>query len=264
MTELQHLQNVLLEIAKDIDKLCIENDIVYYLVAGTALGAVRHKGFIPWDDDFDIAMDSKNYVKFLQVAREKLDSSKYCIQEGYVDWPMPFSKVRLLGTVYNESGKLEGTVNSHGIFIDIFPFENAPNHKFARLWQFMCGKLLLSYCLRKRGFESTSVTKKILLNTSHILDYKPLRLFVKKQVERYRNKETDYIASFGGNLKYGNIFFKKSDWAQAIRVSFEDAMFPIPIGYHSILKQQYGDYMELPPENQRMGPHLIGLDFGKF
>ena len=264
MTDLQHLQKVLLEIAKDLDRFCNDNDIVYYLVAGTALGAVRHKGFIPWDDDFDIAMDSTNYVKFLQIAHEKLDKSKYCIQEGYVDWPMPFSKIRLLGTEYNESGKLEGSNNSHGIFIDIFPFENAPNNKFARLWQFLCGKLLLSYCLRRRGFESNSVSKKILLIISHLLDFKPLRLFVRKQVERYRNKETDYMGSFGGNLKYKNIFFKKCDWAQTIRAPFEDTMFPIPAGYHNILKQQYGDYLTLPPESQRVGPHLTGLDFGKY
>ena len=76
----RHLQLVILSIAKDIDKLCQENDIKYYLVGGSAIGAIRHQGFIPWDDDLDIIMDATNYDKFITVCRTKLDNKKYYFQ----------------------------------------------------------------------------------------------------------------------------------------------------------------------------------------
>ena len=76
MTDLQHLQKVILYIMKDIDKLCRKNGIEYYLFGGSAIGAVRHKGFIPWDDDLDIVMDHNNYERFIQVCRGQLDTEK--------------------------------------------------------------------------------------------------------------------------------------------------------------------------------------------
>lgn len=264
MTELQHLQSILLSIAKDIDKICVENGIEYYLVAGSLIGAVRHKGFIPWDDDFDIAMDAKNYNKFLDVAKVKLDKSKYYIQEGYKEWPMPYSKVRLLGTVLRESEIWDVSNDKSGIFIDIFPLENAANTKFGRLWQYCCGKVLISYCLRKRGVEKASIMKRFVLLLSLLLDIKPIRLFFRKQVEKYRNVDVDYLGSFSGNLRYKNTFFVRKDYGKPIRVPFEDTMLPIAPGYHNNLTKQYGDYMKLPPVESRVSSHLYGIDFGKY
>ena len=83
MTDInRHLQLVILSIAKDIDRLCRENGITYYLVGGSAIGAIRHQGFIPWDDDLDIIMDAKNYERFISTCRQKLDKEKYLFQEG--------------------------------------------------------------------------------------------------------------------------------------------------------------------------------------
>ena len=126
MTDLQHLQQVILVIAKDIDSLCRENGIEYYLLGGSAIGAVRHKGFIPWDDDLDIVMDAKNYDKFIKVCREQLDTNKYYFQEGLVDWPMPFSKVKLKGTVFEEPSGFVNEAGERGIYVDVFKVENAP------------------------------------------------------------------------------------------------------------------------------------------
>ena len=103
MNELQHLQKVILSIVKDIDDLCKKNNIEYYLFGGSAIGAVRHKGFIPWDDDLDIVMDHHNYDRFIRVCRNQLDAEKYFFQEGLVDWPALYSKVRLKGTLLEEA-----------------------------------------------------------------------------------------------------------------------------------------------------------------
>ena len=102
MTELRHLQNVILSIMKDMDKLCQENGIEYYLLGGSAIGAIRHKGFIPWDDDLDIIMSHDNYDKFIEVCKTKLDTNKYYLQEGGKDWPLCFSKIKLHGTRLEE------------------------------------------------------------------------------------------------------------------------------------------------------------------
>ena len=94
----KHLQRVILGIITDIDALCQKNSIDYYLVGGSTIGAVRHKGFIPWDDDLDIIMTHANYEKFIKVCNEQLDREKYYFQEGRKDWPLNYSKVRLRHT----------------------------------------------------------------------------------------------------------------------------------------------------------------------
>lgn len=120
MTELQHLQKVLLSMAKDIDALCKKNGIEYYLLGGSCIGAIRHKGFIPWDDDLDICMTRPNYEKFLEVCRAQLDESNYVLQEGLRDWPLNFSKIRLRGTFLHELEDDYADSGMHGIFVDVF------------------------------------------------------------------------------------------------------------------------------------------------
>ena len=264
MTDLQHLQKVILDITKYIDQLCKENGIEYYLEGGTCIGAIRHKGFIPWDDDLDIIMDSENYDKFIKVCREKLDTSKYYFQESYVDWPMPFSKIKLLGTVFEEPSMYYDSPEHRGIFVDIFRLENVSNSKIGQKWQYFCGEVFLCYCLSKRGFDNPSLKKKLLIAASFPLKVKCIRNFFKKQVERYRNKKTDYVGMFGGRYRLHNAIYKRSEFCNPVRVPFEDTMLPVPSGYDAILTQIFGDYMTPPPVKEQVGLHLSGVDFGKY
>lgn len=264
MTNLQHLQKILLEMAKDIDRVCRENNIEYFLTAGSALGAVRHKGFIPWDDDFDITMTTHNYEKFLEIAKKKLDPLKYYIQEGYKDWPLSYTKIRLRGTCLKESEIWDVSKELSGIFIDVFPLENAAKTKLGRIWQYFCVKVLISYGLKKRGTKETTFLKRLLVRLSFVLETKFIRIFFRKQVERYRNVNTELLGSFSGNLRFNTIFFKREDFGKPIRVPFEDTMMPIPPGYHNILSQIYGDYMQLPPVEKQVCSHLLEIDFGNY
>ena len=102
MTELRHLQLVIMQIMKDIDDICRRNNIDYYLNGGSAIGAIRHKGFIPWDDDLDIMMTFDNYERFIKACREQLDPEKYYVQEGLKDWPLNYTKINLIGTCFDE------------------------------------------------------------------------------------------------------------------------------------------------------------------
>lgn len=264
MTDLQHLQKVILDITKYIDRICCENGIEYYLEGGSCIGAIRHKGFIPWDDDLDIIMDSRNYEKFIRVCREKLDTSKYYFQESYVDWPMPYSKIKLLGTVFSEPSMHFDSLEHRGIFVDIFRLEDVSNYKIVQMWQYFCGEVLLCYCLSQRGFEKPTLKKKLLMAASFPLKLRFVRRFFRQQVEKYRNRKTDYVGMFGGRYRLKNSIYKRIDYSHSIRVPFEDTMLPVPTGYDAILTQIFGDYMTPPPEKEQMGLHLQGVDFGEY
>ena len=262
MTELRHLQLVILQIAKDIDKLCRENGIQYFILGGSAIGAIRHKGFIPWDDDFDIIMDDNNYARFCIVCREKLDTQKYYFQEGEVDWPCLFSKVKLRGTVFDEPSAYLDKAGEQGIFVDIFKMENAPSSKFAQRWQYFCAKYLLCYSLLQRGWGRTSAAKRLMTFSAFPLKLKFLRNFIKRQVTRWNDKETEYYAYFTGPYRFNQCFFRKEDFVDSLDVAFEDANFPVPIGYDNWLRHIFGDYLTPPPVHDRIGRHLKKVDFG--
>lgn len=263
MTQVEHLQKVILSIAKDIDILCRENNIKYYLLGGSALGAIRHKGFIPWDDDFDIVMNAENYDKFIEVCHSKLDCNKYYFQEGLKNWPLPYSKIKLKGTHVKEHEGF-GDSNSDGIFIDVFKMDNVSNNKLIAYWQYFCGKLFLSYQLSIRTYKTATLKKRLLLLMSFPLKIKFIRQFIYRQVTKFNDKETNYYGIFFGRTRLKNSFIEKSLFGNPTYMPFEDYKLPLAEHYHEFLTQMFGDYMKLPPIEQRQGSHLISVDFGKY
>ena len=264
MTELRHLQLVILQIAKDLDTLCRNNGIQYYLLGGSAIGAIRHKGFIPWDDDYDIIMDSENYDKFIYACRTQLDKEKYYFQEGYKDWPCPFSKVKLRGTVFEEATKYVNDSGEMGIFVDIFKMEKSPSQALARRWQYFCAKYLLCYSLLERGWNNPSLNKRLMMYAAFPLKISILRKFLQRQVEGWNDKETDYYGYFSGPYHYCQCFFQKKDFCKSIYVPFEDTLLPLPQGYDNWLRHIFGDYLTPPPTNEQEGHHLRGVEFGTY
>lgn len=264
MESLRRLQLILLDMIKDIDLLCQENGIDYYLVGGSALGAIRHKGFIPWDDDLDIAMTVENYTKFVKICREQLDSQKFYIQEGLIDWPMNFTKIKLRNTEFIEHGGYLNPTGENGIFIDIFIFDNAPNYKIAQIWQFFCAKIRLSYMLAKRGYEDASFKKKTLMKLATLLDIKCINSFFRYQTDKYNHHITSHAGMFYSRFKFHNTILPKNILGKPKRVEFESIQLPVPQDYHAYLTFVFGNYMVLPPAEQRIGMHIIKIDFGKY
>lgn len=264
MTDLQHLQKVILMIAKDIDGLCKVHGIKYFLLGGSAIGAVRHKGFIPWDDDLDIVMDHENYEKFIKVCRAELDVDKYYIQEAFVDWPLGFTKIKLKGTYFQEPGLFVNSDNECGIFLDVFKMENAPSSKLAQRWQYLCAKYLLCYCLLERGWSEVSGIKKIMMMAAYPVKIGFIRKFLKNQVEKWNKRNTDYRMFWTGRYRYHQSFYAKELFEEAIYVSFEDITLPVPQKYDQLLTQIFGDYMTPPPVKEQVGLHLQRVDFGKY
>lgn len=264
MEEIRHMQLVILEIIKDIDKLCKENNIQYYLLGGSAIGAIRHQGFIPWDDDLDIILTNDQYEHFIHVCKEKLNKEKYSLQVGLIDWPLYYSKIRLKGTHLKEIEGYDAGYEKDGIYVDVFKFDNVSDNPVMACWQYFCGKYYLCYQLFTRTYKNASLIKKMMMFAAFPLKCKCLRDFVKYQVECLNGKETLRIGFFYGRTRWKSCVISRGLLGIPRYVPFEDTLLPVPEKYHEYLTQVFGDYMKFPPVEQRVGLHVLSIDFGKY
>lgn len=264
MTQIKHLQSVLLQMMKDIDSFCRNNGIEYYLFAGTALGAKRHGGFIPWDDDLDIALTPQNYDKFISLAKVRLNNEKYYFQEGETDWPEHFSKVRLRNTHIREKGEYFLGKGKDGIYIDIFRVDYASNNKMGRMLQYFFGKLWLAYNQKSKGYHSNSISKKIILKVAGLLEFRPIYHFVRNNYLKYNASSTKWIADVMGRTRWNTAFIPSNYYGTPTETNFEGESFFAPEYLHEYLQCYYGDYMQLPPIEKRKGLHIESIDFGNY
>ena len=157
------------------DYFCAENKITYYLMGGSALGAIRHKGFIPWDDDFDVFMDNENYHKFCKAASNKLDTDLFYFQkENTKEWPLFFSKIRMNGTTMIEKDVV-GRAMHHGIYIDVMCLNKTVKSKAFRYVQYLAARILSATALSKNGYVTTSFVKRFLLMIVQVFSCMPSR-----------------------------------------------------------------------------------------
>lgn len=264
MSTLKHLQSVILSIAKDIDTLCHRNSIEYYLLGGSCIGAIRHEGFIPWDDDLDIIMTKENYTRFIQVCKEQLDQSKYQVQEGLKDWPMYFSKIRLKGTYLHEPEDDYAADDMHGIYVDIFCLDNVPDNNIVARIQYFLAKYYLCYQLGQRKYNKTSIKKKLMITLSSPMKIAFIRKLIIRFIEQFNKQETQRVGFYYGRTRFKTAITPRCIYGNPKYVKFEDTQLPVPEHYHEYLTQMFGDYMKLPPVEQRHGLHLISVDFGKY
>ena len=264
MNDIKSLQNVCLEILKEVDRVCKKHNILYWLDSGSMLGAVRHHGFIPWDDDLDIAMFRDDYNRFCEIAPQELKSG-YFLQTRKTDpeYPLFFAKVRKDNTFIDEKSFRKLHINK-GIFIDIFPVDKMPkkNSLIKRhrlyLWflfrlYFQTGKNIVPVS----SFLSKPILKFLLkfikINKNKLYNY------IDKVYTKYNtNKEYNYTASWTMAQKF-NWLYKKEWYESFIEVPFEDMTAKIPVGYDELLTNAYGDYMTPPPKEKQVPGH--GLSF---
>lgn len=171
-------QLVLLEMLKEFDRICRRHDIPYMLFAGTALGAQRHGGFIPWDDDLDVIMLRPAYQRFLEVAESELDGAYYLQKEFSDHWPMFFSKLRKNGTACMEKFRPKDQLMHQGVYMDIFPCDALSDSRIMRGLQFAASKLVIAHALDRRGYLTDSPVKKAVMALSRHLPAERLHRFV--------------------------------------------------------------------------------------
>ena len=176
--DIRSLQLKMLEVLLAIDKVCKEHNLKYYIAYGTLLGAVRYKGFIPWDDDLDVIMLRCDYRRFLQVAPGELGERYFLQAEFSEHWPMFFSKLRKNNTACMERFVPRDPLMHQGVCMDIFPCDNLSDAPLKRRLQFAASKLVIAGSLYRRGYITHSPAKKLLMQLSRILPLRALHRFV--------------------------------------------------------------------------------------
>ena len=270
--DLRKMQLLELKILKEVKRICEKNSIPYFLIAGTLIGAVRHKGFIPWDDDIDIGMLRSDYERFLEVCKTDL-GSEYFLQtpeteKGNADYGI--AHIRLNGTSMVQEFR-KNTTTHNGLTIDIFPYDNLPENKLKRIFYCKTFPLMKRVCAKRMGYtpHPPKLAHRIVLNTVYVLTrWIPISFLHNKMVNyhvKQNKKQTEYVFPLS-EWNYKNEKHLYSTVIELTEMQFEDEYFPVPKNYDLYLREQYGNYMELPKDIESCyNRHkCISLDFGEY
>lgn len=250
-------KELLVEMLTKLDAVFEENNITYYLAYGTLLGAVRHQGFIPWDDDIDLLLPRESFISLIHLfdnEKEKFKELNLEIVEYGVNKKDYYKRFKIADTrtVMEEFGEERSAV-----FIDIFPLDCFADCSSQKLIKKQKKVLLIDNLCSMCNYGSaqgTGIKKKIytvLLSTHKIIGLERMKKFYEKtllKLTRYRKE--GILCDTEGGIGYSH-YFKTSEWGNMIKLSFEGNLYSVPEKYDSVLTQCYGDYMKLPPEDQR-------------
>ena len=245
---LREHQLALLQMLHEIDRVCRKHNITYTLFAGTALGAVRHSGFIPWDDDLDVIMLRPEYERFLALAPDELDGAYYLQQEFSAHWPMFFTKLRKNGTACIERYIPRDPLTHHGIYVDVFPCDNLADAPAKRRHQFLASKAVIARALYQRGYLTDSPGKKLAMQLSRCLPEKALWAYA---VDREETGSRMVHSFFGASSRYEKSIYPREWFTETVLLPFEDGEFPVSAHYDELLTALYGDYMIPTPVEKR-------------
>jgi len=246
------VQIKILETMKYIDYICREYNIEYFIMGGTALGAVRHKGFIPWDDDLDIFMTFDNYNRFRMIFNN-INNEKFILQEwSVVDDYLEYAKVRMNGTTFIEEAFKEKKDMHHGIYVDIMILHKCPNKKSIQKKIYFASKYVTLYALSKRNWKPKNIKQKLALFSLKIMPNKYLLSKFYKYIYKYNKLNEDYsYCYFITKAKFSQGIFPADFFNKHVDIKFEDAILMGPNNIKSYLSLRYGDYMKLPSKKEQ-------------
>ena len=260
----QELWDIQINILNVIDQVCKENDLHYSLYAGTLLGAVRHQGFIPWDDDLDVCMPRNDYEKFLMLWKDE-DHPGYILQNkrNTPSFTQSFSKIRKDNTTFLQYEWEKGRYHT-GIFVDIFPIDRCPASSLKQIhfcWQCMKYQLFTrEFVPPKASFLVRAVSRAFLFLTSKFGRQKYRNYFEKKLINLFNNSEFPIVTiETTDELKKR---YPNNLTDNYVEILFEGKKYPCFSQWDKFLRIQYGDYLKLPPEEERIWKHNhLTIDF---
>lgn len=263
---LREIQLETLKNMKVIAKICDENEIKYCLAFGSLIGAIRHNGFIPWDDDLDIFMSGPDYEKFKTYCfchKDELKPFELFTPETHSDYPYMIG--RFCNTDFNLVAENERPCGM-GTFVDIYPLDGFGNdmsfiHKKVKMIKLPASCYFL---VSQRHFKPTernglNVSKFLLFFIAKILGKKFFYKRLIKNTRLFNYENSKYVACMRWLVDNEKEVFEKSDIENTMLHKFEDAEFNIPVSYNKILSNYYGDYMQLPPIEKRVGQHFYKI-----
>lgn len=257
---MNEIQEKSFRILQEIDRVCKCAGLTYYIYSGTLLGAVRHKGFIPWDDDIDLVMLRDQYEKFPEACREYLDHEQFVLQTIYSDSLSSngWMKVHDKNTAFISGTRRKGAME--GINVDIFPVDNVPDSDFimnirARIidkvnfiYQYRFLKHSRNASFKMRVFQS-------LVNLIPPWNEQKFKRAYDRYIQRYNKYKTKRVVYFS-NAKYTLKVVPRSCFDAIVELPFEMDIFPAPSNWEKVLEIRYGaDYLKPPPESQRISQH---------
>ena len=263
-------KQVMLDMLIDVDKICRENNLTYFLAYGTCLGAVRHQGFIPWDDDIDIGMPRESFEKFCHLIDEKY-KDRYDITSPILAKEkqyLPFAKIYKKNTLYIEEA-CSKTPFPQGVFIDVFPFDYLPDIRWKRsvllnIFTLIENIILSSRLEWFRSAETISYMKKnqkakyytSTLLASLLTIFLPFSVLRKLQTKlAIMSRSYNYISCYFNDKPY-----KTEDILPVSQASFEGHLFSVPHHVHNYLTVCFDkNYMQLPPVEKRRIHHIVKI-----
>lgn len=256
------LHQVELRLMQTVINICDTEKIDYFLIGGSLLGAIRHHGFIPWDDDIDIGMRRSEYQRFIAVANRYLDPDQYFLQTGASDPDYGLSYMKLLdvNTYIEEKNNVNNAFK--GVFVDIFPFDKIPDDEALRRSQMMHFRLEDAAILLKLNYNFVKtplrnlLTKRTPQQLAEVNGHKQdregyMRLYEQSDSRTYKNLASQY--------DYDKEILSYQELTELKSAPFENLQVKIPRAYDQILTRMYGDYLQLPPTDQRVEKHLNKL-----
>ncbi|WP_137597814.1 LicD family protein [Paucilactobacillus kaifaensis] len=257
--KLKPIHDVELNLLETFIMLCHQYSLSYFLIGGSLLGSIRHQGFIPWDDDLDIGMPRKDYNQLLKVAPTTLSHTSYFLQTPYTDrnYGLSYAKLLDLDTNIQEINNINNA--KKGIFIDIFPFDAISPTSSERTAQMTKFKFYDSSIILRLGYHLIDNPLRKMIRPLSTKQYNEVRQLKHKRddiMQQFSDTHTTEFKNLASQYKYDREIMTATELTTITTHPFEHLNVCIPQYYDQILTRMYGDYMQLPPKNERVQKHF--------